>query len=157
MYTFQGLIMDESSLLSKILDHFAKRITKNCHQYDVISLELEYDVAKNWRSSVFENVSRINYGLFLNKLKMKFCNRLKLSIPPNVLKCQWIWCFEFPHSLVDSDSWIIYRLEMKLFIAATAIPHSAFAGKCASACSAEVLQANIKNKGTRWVGLTYDP
>ena len=39
---------------------------------------------------------------------------------------------------------------MRLFVAATAaVP--ALAGQCSSQCSADMLQANIVNKGTRYV------
>ena len=49
------------------------------------------------------------YGVFSDKytFNMKWY-RLKLNIPPNVLKCQQIWFFEFPHFFVVTDSWIIY-------------------------------------------------
>ena len=43
---------------------------------------------------------------------------------------------------------------MKLFVAVGAIATPTLAGECASACTAEVLQSNIVNTGTRFVCLT---
>ena len=83
MYSFQGLIMDESSFLSKILDHFVKGITKSCHQYSWWHRILSPTVNNSKKRHVTLNrwifIEGPNNTLYTRTLKNKtfwFLNRL---------------------------------------------------------------------------------